>query len=381
MQKYGGTSVASVEKILSCAENIRNAVRAGKKVIAVVSAMGKQTDELLGLAHQITKKPSQRELDILLSAGERVTMALFSIALNDMDIPSISLTGSQVGIITDTQHGNAKIERILGDRVRVAFESIPVVIVAGFQGVSKKKKDITTLGRGGSDLTAIALAKEFSAEACELYKDVNGICSADPRIVKKTKLLENLSYKTLCQLTWQGSGIIHARGAHLANKFKIPLEVRSSINLNTPGTKIGNFKNMESSIVYAISHQDNLVDASFKNVKISLVQKTLWERNLQALLITENSDNSVRVICNKTGIEALSFLSSAEIHKEQLAALSIVGEGFWQEFSVIETVESQIKDLDYKFIESKNDLINVIIESKHLNKVINELHTKLINEA
>ena len=140
VQKYGGSSVASVEKILSCAENIRNAVKAGNKVIAVVSAMGKQTDELLGLAHQITKKPSQRELDIFLSAGERVTMALLSIALNDMDIPSISLTGSQVGIITDTQHGNAKIERILGDRVRVAFESIPVVIVAGFQGSVRRKK-------------------------------------------------------------------------------------------------------------------------------------------------------------------------------------------------------------------------------------------------
>ena len=143
VQKYGGSSVASVEKILSCAQNIRNTVKDGKKVIAVVSAMGKQTDNLLNLAHEITSTPSQRELDILLSAGERITMSLLSIALNDMEIPSSSLTGSQVGIITDTQHGNAKIQKILGDRVRAALSTQPVVIVAGFQGISMSKKDLS----------------------------------------------------------------------------------------------------------------------------------------------------------------------------------------------------------------------------------------------
>ena len=261
--------------------------------------MGKQTDELLNLAHEITKSPAQRELDILLSAGERVTMALLGIALNDMDIPSISLTGSQVGIITDTQHGNAKIEKILGDRVRCAFESLPVVIVAGFQGVSRNKKDITTLGRGGSDPTAIALAKEFNAEVCQLFKDVDGICSADPRIVKNTKVIKKLSYKSLCQLTWQGSGVIHARGSHLANKFKIPLELRSSIKLDKEGTKIGDFKSMESSVVYAFSHKMNLAEATISGSKLSDIQKFLWSHNLQALILTEKENHKIQILSSE----------------------------------------------------------------------------------
>ena len=371
------SSVASIKKLLNCAENIRNTVKTGKKVIAVVSAMGKQTDDLLGLAHEITKKPAQRELDILLSAGERITMALLGIALNDMNIPSISLTGSQVGIITDTQHGNAKIEKILGDRVRAAFLDLPVVIVAGFQGVSSHKKDITTLGRGGSDLTAIALAKEFNASLCQLYKDVEGICTADPRVVTNTQVIEKLSYKSLCQLTWQGSGVIHSRGSHLANKFKIPLELRSSIKLNIAGTKIGDYKAVESAVVHAISHQRNLTEIVIKNSKLSDIQKFLWSHNLQALILSEKKTSEIHTICSMDAYDSLKNDYEVSLYRKDIASISIVGEGFWQEFEIIQTIENELKAFDVYLVESKNDLINIVLSERHLNEAINTIHAAL----
>lgn len=237
VQKYGGTSVATIERIKAVAEHVHATVRSGAQAVVVVSAMGQQTDELLDLALQISKNPPRRELDMLLTVGERISMSLLSIALHQRGVPSVSLTGSQSGILTDEVHGNARIQTVLGDRIKAGLSRQNVIIVAGFQGMSAQSKEITTLGRGGSDLTAVALAHALKADSCEIYKDVDGVFSADPRDVPSAKLIRNLSWDEMSDLCWGGSSVIHARALFLAQKFQIPIEVRSSFNLDRPGRR------------------------------------------------------------------------------------------------------------------------------------------------
>jgi aspartate kinase len=199
VQKYGGTSVGSPERIQAVADRVARAKREGKSLVVVVSAMGDTTDELIELAHRISKNPHPREMDMLLTVGERISMALLSMALADRGVPAVSLTGSQTGIITDTGHRRARIRRILGDRVRAALAENKVVIVAGFQGVSEAK-EITTLGRGGSDTTAVALASVLGAEACEIFTDVDGVFSADPRIVPEAQLWKRIPHDLMVEI-------------------------------------------------------------------------------------------------------------------------------------------------------------------------------------
>ncbi|MDQ3233436.1 MAG: aspartate kinase, partial [Pseudobdellovibrionaceae bacterium] len=258
IQKYGGTSVGNLERIRSVAEHIAATYRQGHRLVVVVSAMGQQTDELLDMALALSPEPPQREVDMLLSVGERISMSLLAIALNNLKIATISLTGSQSGILTDDTHGNAKIQRILGDRIRKALDTGKLVIIAGFQGMSEAGKEITTLGRGGSDLTAIALAHTLKADRCQIYKDVDGVCSADPRLVPAARVMPTMSWDSLSHLTWYGSGVVHNRGVHLAKKYEIPLEIRSSFNLETPGTLVGGSKTVEKAVVHAITHRKDL---------------------------------------------------------------------------------------------------------------------------
>ena len=238
IQKYGGTSVGSIERIKHVADHIARTVRGGDQVVAVISAMGDQTDELLAMAHAISPRPPRRELDMLLTAGERISMALVSIALNELGQKAVSLTGSQSGIMTDTVHGNARISRIGAFRLQENLVSGHVVIVAGFQGVSADTKEITTLGRGGSDLSAIALAASLGARSCQLYKDVDGVCSADPRVVTEAKVLSAISWDSMTVMAWSGASVLHPRGAHLAAKYNIPVEIRSSFHLDRKGTLV-----------------------------------------------------------------------------------------------------------------------------------------------
>jgi aspartate kinase len=228
VHKYGGTSVGSPERIRAVAERIAYAYQTDRKLVVVVSAMGHTTDELIELAHRVSKRPSHREMDMLLSAGERVSMALLSMALADLGIPALSFTGSQTGIITTGSHRRARIQRILGDRVRAALNDEKVAIVAGFQGVSESK-EITTLGRGGSDTTAVALAASLGADACEIYTDVDGVFTADPRIVPDAQLLRAISHDVMVELATRGAGVLHPRSVELAQQYGVKLRVRSSL--------------------------------------------------------------------------------------------------------------------------------------------------------
>ncbi len=225
VQKYGGSSLAKPEQIKAAAQKIQQIKKSGKNVVVVVSAMGKTTDQLVNLAYEITSAPNRRELDMLLTTGERVSMALMSMALNDIGCAAISFTGSQAGIMTDEAHSSARITDVKPIRVEEELRRGRVPVLAGFQGVSPRTKEITTLGRGGSDTSAVALAAYFKAECCEIRKDVDGVYSADPSVVQNASRIDELHYMQLLDMTFWGAKVLHYRSAELAQLLEIPLVI------------------------------------------------------------------------------------------------------------------------------------------------------------
>lgn len=256
VQKYGGTSVANVERIKSVAKRVSETVKKGNKVVVVVSAMAGETDKLINTAYQITQNPSEREMDLLLSSGERITSALTAMAIEDLGHKAIALTGRQMGIFTDAVHTKAKIERIEGNRAKNALDEGYVVVVAGFQGITETE-DVTTLGRGGSDLSAVAIAHALNADLCEIYTDVDGVYTADPRIVPNAKKLDKISYEEMLELASLGSKVLQTRSVEFAMKYGVPVVVRSSFNDN-PGTLvIKEDEDMEKVVVSGIAYDVN----------------------------------------------------------------------------------------------------------------------------
>ncbi len=228
--KFGGSSVADAAGVLRVAKRIVDIKRAGNEVVAVVSAMGDTTDELIDLAKQVSPNPPSRELDMLLTSGERISMAVLAMAINDLGFEARSYTGSQAGLITDSEHGKARIVDVTPGRIQEALRENAIPIVAGFQGVSKDTKDITTLGRGGSDLTAVALAAALYADVCEIYTDVDGIFSADPRIVPSARQVPRITYDEMMELAAAGAKVLHLRCVEYAKRFDLPIHVRSSFS-------------------------------------------------------------------------------------------------------------------------------------------------------
>lgn len=228
VQKYGGTSVADPSRIKAVADRVVRSRQQGNNLVVVVSAMGKTTNSLLDLAAEVSNAPHPREMDMLLTAGERISMALLAMALNDRGVPAVSYTGSQAGILTDSSHGGARITQITGERVRDSIADGKVVIVAGFQGVDPASKEITTLGRGGSDTTAVALAATLGAQACEILTDVAGVFTADPRIVNEARLLRDVEYSQMLALAEAGAGVLMPQSVETARDGDVAVHVRSS---------------------------------------------------------------------------------------------------------------------------------------------------------
>ncbi len=252
VQKFGGTSLADSARIKAVADRIESTRRIGNDVVVVVSAMGETTDQLVSLAAELSDDPSPREMDMLLSAGERISMALLAITLNSRGIPAVSYTGSQAGILTDSSHGSAKILDIQGTRVRDSLAEGRVVIVAGFQGVDPESKEVTTLGRGGSDATAVALAAALGADSVEIYTDVDGIFTADPRIVPGASKLPEIPFDEMLELSAGGAGILMSRAVEFGRRYEIPIHVRSSFH-DGEGTWVRE-STMEQAIVSGIAH-------------------------------------------------------------------------------------------------------------------------------
>jgi aspartate kinase len=257
VQKYGGSSVADAEGVKRVAQRIVDARRAGHDVVVVVSAMGDTTDELIDLAEQVSPLPPPRELDMLLTAGERISMALLAMAVGNLGHEARSFTGSQAGVITDSSHGKAKIIDVTPGRIQAALDQGAIAIVAGFQGVSQDTKDITTLGRGGSDTTAVALAAALDADVCEIYSDVDGVFTADPRIVPTAQKRERISYEEMLEMAACGAKILHLRCVEYARRYDMPIHVRSSFS-KMDGTWIQDIEleeaTMEQAIIAGVAH-------------------------------------------------------------------------------------------------------------------------------
>jgi aspartate kinase len=257
VQKYGGSSVADAEGVKRVAQRIVDAKRAGNDVVVVVSAMGDTTDELIDLAEQVSPLPPPRELDMLLTAGERISMALLAMAVGNFGHEARSFTGSQAGVITDSSHGKAKIIDVTPGRIERALSEGAIAIVAGFQGVSQDSKDITTLGRGGSDTTAVALAAALNADVCEIYSDVDGVFTADPRIVPTAQKRDRISYEEMLEMAACGAKILHLRCVEYARRYQMPIHVRSSFS-KLEGTWITDVdqesESMEQAIIAGVAH-------------------------------------------------------------------------------------------------------------------------------
>lgn len=254
VQKFGGTSLADADRIRHVAERVTENHTAGNRVVVVVSAMGETTDELIGLAGNVSERAHPREMDMLLTAGERISMALVAMAIEDYGVPAVSFTGSQAGILTTSVHGKAEIVDITPFRVRDALDEGKVVIVAGFQGVSPDSKDVTTLGRGGSDATAVALAAALGANVCEIYTDVDGIFTADPRLVAAARKLDEISYEEMLEYAGAGAGVLMPRSVEYALRHDIPIHVRSSFH-DGVGTWVKE-ETMEEPAVRGVAHDD-----------------------------------------------------------------------------------------------------------------------------
>ncbi len=354
VQKFGGTSVGTPDRIRLVAQRIAKSHQAGDQVVVVVSAMGHTTDELIELAHQVSKSPPHREMDMLLTTGERISMALLSMALEDQKIPAISLTGSQTGIITDESHRRARIRKILGDRVRSALGERKVVIVAGFQGVSEKK-EITTLGRGGSDTSAVALAAALKAEVCEIFTDVDGVYSADPRVVSDAKLWKSIPHDLMVEMAIRGAGVLHPRSVELAKQYGVPLKVRNSLN-EKEGTTVDFRKNGEGINMEEYGVTGVTSDRGKLLISLRLSRPTalgaLWSAAAQAHLILVApvfSDGSVRFFSDRDSelewrkvLEDLAsngFVSQYQIDSD-IIPLSVVGDRFSQDGAALHDIIS-----------------------------------------
>ncbi len=317
VQKYGGTSVADPQRISRVADRVQLTRESGKDVVVVVSAMGKTTDQLLDLARQITDTPSPRELDMLLTAGERITMALLAMALEKRSIPAVSYTGSQAGILTDSSHGEARIREITGERVKESLGSGKVVIVAGFQGVDPDSREVTTLGRGGSDTTAVALAATLGAEVCEILTDVDGVFTADPRVVPGARLVKEIGFDDMIALARSGASVLVDHSVEYAKDHSVPIHVRSSFSTDT-GTLVGTVGN--SSTVLGIARRpagdmglvtlvggcdDDLVNKAKRALKDDEIEAEVLETTPHTVtfsVATELQDNAMRSLHENLGL-------------------------------------------------------------------------------
>jgi aspartate kinase len=298
VQKFGGSSVADPDRIRAVADHVVRTRRSGNDVVAVVSAMGKTTDDLVRLAGDVTRRPGGREMDMLLTAGERISMALLSMAVEDLGQPAVSFTGSQAGILTDTEHGKAKIIEVRGDRIREALADGKVAIVAGFQGVSTAR-DITTLGRGGSDTTAVALAAALGADVCEIYTDVEGVYTADPRIVPSARKLSRVSFDEMLEMAATGGRVLALRSVEFARNHRVSVHVRSSFTW-APGTWVTEedaamdaIEAMEQAIISGVTHDTTEAKVTIEQVPdrpgiAATIFRDLAEAGINVDMIVQN---------------------------------------------------------------------------------------------
>ncbi|MFM8652387.1 MAG: aspartate kinase [Acidimicrobiaceae bacterium] len=398
VQKYGGTSVADPERMRNVARHIAATKAQDNQLVIVVSAMGKATDNLLDLARQVSSAPTGREMDMVLTTGERISMSLLCMALQDLGVDAMSFTGSQVGIITDTVHGRAKILEIKGDRVREALSEGKVAVVAGFQGVSTAK-EITTLGRGGSDTTAVALAAALKADVCEIYTDVTGVFTADPRIVPQARKLKHLEFDEMLEMAGAGSKVLALRSVEFARNHNVPIHVRSSFTWEQGTWVTGEVRkgeqNMEEPIISGVVH-----DASDAKITVlgvpdqpgvsAALFEPLASANVNVDMIVQNTSTAgttdISFTLPKTDVAnaqpiveriAKQVGATGVTQDTNIAKISLVGAGMKSSPGIAAKMFRVLADnnVNIDMISTSTIRISVVVAAPMLEKAIRSLHT------
>jgi aspartate kinase len=400
VQKYGGSSVADAEGMKRVAARIVASKRDGNQVVVVVSAMGDTTDELIDLANQITPIPTGRELDMLLTAGERISMALLAMAISNLGHEARSFTGSQAGVITDSAHGRARIIDVTPGRIQEALEEGAIAIVAGFQGISQDTKDVTTLGRGGSDTTAVALAAALDADVCEIYTDVDGVFSADPRVVPAARKLKPVIYDEMLELAASGAKVLHLRCVEYARRYDLPIHVRSSFTTNEGTWVVKNHPeggNMEQAIISGIAHDKTeakitIVGVPDRTGVAARIFQAIADADINIDMIVQN------VSAAATGLTDISFtLPKAEganaskilkaiqgevgfasiQYDDQIGKLSLVGAGMRSHPGVTATFFAAMSEagVNIEMISTSEIRISIICRESDLDGAVKAAHT------
>jgi len=393
VMKFGGTSVAGPEDLKRAAQRIVSAREAGRQVVAVLSARGKFTDELVSMAEEISERPYEREMDMLLSTGERISCALCAMAIHDMGHAAVSLTGSQAGIVTDSSHTKARILEVRADRIREALGQDRIVLVAGFQGVSGDSRDVTTLGRGGSDTTAVALAAALGAEVCEIYTDVAGVFTADPRICPDARKLAAVSFDEMLEMASSGAGVLQLRAVEYARNHGVRIHCRSSFE-DGPGTLVASEDlTMEQPMVTAVTHTANEARVTVSGVAdepgvAGRIFSALATANVNVDMIIQNepvSDDQKADLSFTVGrdelrsaVEAIENLKVGEriLAEENVGKVSIVGAGMRSHPGVAARVFQTLGDtgINIEMISTSPIKISCVIASDQVEAAVRALH-------
>lgn len=397
VQKFGGTSVANTERIFNVADIATSAYKAGNQVVVVVSAQGDTTDDLIEKAAQINDRPSKREMDVLLSTGEMISMSLLAMAIQKMGYPVISLTGWQAGIKTDINYSEARICKVTAERIRSELDRNRIVIVAGFQGINKQD-DITTLGRGGSDTTAVAIAASLGADLCQIYTDVDGVYTADPRIVPNAKKLSTITYDEMLELASLGAQVLHNRSVEMAKKYNVDLEVVSSFTRNE-GTKVKEGSNMEKMNVSGVARDNNCARIAIINlpdepgvafrtfallakykINVDIILQSVGQDHKKSITFTipqssvEETERILRENKDQLGFEDISVNTA-------VAKVSIVGAGMASNSGVAAKMFEALASvgINIRMISTSEIKISVLINEEDSEKAVKAIHDKFFN--
>ena len=392
VKKFGGTSVGNTERIFNVAKRCIEDWQRGNDVVVVLSAMGKYTDELIDMAKQVNENPPKREMDMLFTIGEQMSVSLMAMAMNSLKVPAISLNAFQVAMHTTSVYGNARLKRIDVERIRHELEQRKIVIVTGFQGINKYD-DYTTLGRGGSDTTAVALAAALNADACEIYTDVDGVYTADPRKVKTARKLDTITYDEMLELATLGAGVLHNRSVELAKKFGVQLVVRSSLNFSE-GTIVKEDTGREKMLVSGVAADadsarvavvglEDTPGVAFKlfnllaknDINIDMILQSVGRHGTKDITFTcsdENADKAEEIIKNNIG-----KFESIDVNKN-VAKVSIVGAGMQSNAGVAAKMFEALYDenINIRMISTSEIRVTVLIDEQYTERAMNAIHDK-----
>lgn len=392
VKKFGGTSVGNTERIFNVAKRCIEDWQRGNDVVVVLSAMGKYTDELIDMAKQVNENPPKREMDMLFTIGEQMSVSLMAMAMNSLKVPAISLNAFQVAMHTTSVYGNARLKRIDVERIRHELEQRKIVIVTGFQGINKYD-DYTTLGRGGSDTTAVALAAALNADACEIYTDVDGVYTADPRKVKTARKLDAITYDEMLELATLGAGVLHNRSVELAKKFGVQLVVRSSLNFSE-GTIVKEDTGMEKMLVSGVAADadsarvavvglEDTPGVAFKlfnllaknDINIDMILQSVGRHGTKDITFTcsdDNADKAEEIIKNNIG-----KFESIDVNKN-VAKVSIVGAGMQSNAGVAAKMFEALYDenINIRMISTSEIRVTVLIDEQYTERAMNAIHDK-----